>query len=394
VRGSIKQMKDRQGRPIPNRWRVRIEGSSHPDGSRNQISEVVNGPKKIAEERQTQLLRSLDDRTFVPKSKATFGEFIERTWLPYAKSQASAKTFERWEEIAKKRLMPALGHKGLLDLKPREVQDVYGEWHATGKNGKPLSAQTILHFHRVLYMALKYAVRLGEIQRNIAELVKPPRIDRPEMGVLDEAAARRLIAVVKGTPVEVPVLLAVCTGLRRGELCALRWSSVNLDDGQLSVTASLEETRSGIHLGPPKSKKSRRSLPLIPEVVAVLRTHRAMQNQMRLALGERYKGELDVVFPDPETADGSFWKPGAFGKSFTWYARKAKFSIRLHDLRHTAATLMLRSGVPLKVVSEFLGHSTIAITADVYSHVLDDMKRDAADKLGARLWGEARSEVS
>jgi integrase len=193
-------------------------------------------------------------------------------------------------------------------------------------------------------MALRYAVRLGEVQRNVAEMVRPPRIDRPEMGVLDESAALRLVAAVKGTRVEVPVILAVCTGLRRGEVCALKWSSIDLDGGQLSVTASLEETRSGLHLGPPKSKRSRRSVPLISEVVAALRAHKARQNQIRLVQGESYKAGLDLVFPDPETVDGALWKPGAFGKSFAWYAKKAKFKIRLHDLRHTAATLMLRAG--------------------------------------------------
>lgn len=258
---------------------------------------------------------------------------------------------------------------------------------ARGKRGiGGLSAQTVLHYHRVLNGALRQALRWQMIARNPADAVQAPRPERKPIRVLSEIETRQLLDATRGTRLYAPVLIAVATGMRRGEVLALRWEDADFEGAKLIVNRTLEQTRSGLSFKQPKTAKSRRAVAVGPLVVDALRSHRAAQAQERLQLGASYS-DGGLIFPTP---DGRPWEPDGFTDAFLAFAGKHGFGgLRLHDLRHTHATQLLRAGTHPKIVSERLGHSNIGITLDTYSHVMPDMQEDAAraaDKvLGAAL---------
>lgn len=221
------------------------------------------------------------------------------------------------------------------------------------------------------------------IPRNPADAVDPPRPQHTEMRALGADQAKSLLDDLAGTRVALPALLAISTGLRRGELLALRWSDVDLDRGTLTVRRSLEQTREGLRFKEPKTAKSRRTIALAPTTVQSLRAHRLIQAKQRLQLGTAAE-ETDLVCPD---ALGAAWKPDSFTSEFRAASRRAGHQIRFHDLRHTHATMLLQQGVHPKIVSERLGHSSIGITLDTYSHVLPNMQETAAEAIERAMTG-------
>lgn len=244
-----------------------------------------------------------------------------------------------------------------------------------------LSPQTVLHHHRVLREALGRAVKWQLLIRNPADAVEPPKAARREMRAISEAETAWLLEVAQGTRFYVPVLLAVTTGMRRGEFLALQWGDCDLSAGTVSVQRSIEQTNSGLRYKSPKGRKGRRIV-LLQLAVDALREHQRLQVQQKQALGEAYQNG-DRVFA---REDGSMWPPDSFTADFARLAKKAGLQgVRLHDLRHSHATQLLSSGVHPKVVSERLGHSTVGITLDVYSHVLPGIQEDAARKLDIAL---------
>ena len=218
---------------------------------------------------------------------------------------------------------------------------------------------------------------------NPADAVDPPRPDKHEMKVLDEEQTRALIEASRDTNLYVPILLAVTTGMRLGELLGLHWRDVDLKRAKLAVTQSLQATKNGLEFRQPKTKKSRRSIPLTSTAAEALRQHKKAQLEHRMANADRYE-DNDLVFPREY---GKPWNPRTFSSSWTRQRDSMGLDIRFHDLRHTHATLLLRQGVHVKVVSERLGHSTVGITLDTYSHVLPDMQEEATEKLEAMLAG-------
>ena len=203
------------------------------------------------------------------------------------------------------------------------------------------------------------------------------------MVALNEEQSNRLLDLFKGTVLEVPVLFALYTGVRRGELLAIRYSDVNFEDRYVTIRQSLEQTSVGLNFKSPKNGKSR-TIPLMPPVMEALRRHRACQAGQRLALGPAYRND-DLVFA---MEDGSPWKPHAFGDRFRWNVQRCGDLIphlRLHDVRHTTATLLRRAGVSIKDVSTILGHSTVSVTADIYTHTLRDDSAAAMNLLATRL---------
>jgi integrase len=341
--------------------------------------------KREAETRLNRIVEKINKGEYASDSRLTVREFLETYYLPYAKSRAAAKSFERWKDIVYLRLIPAFGGLRLSAMNPGIIQRAYGEWLTTGRNGKPLAARTVVHYHRLMRHALKHAKRLGLLGRDPSELVEAPKVVRREMTALDETQAMRLIAYARGTRLEVPVILAIHSGIRRGELCGLRWANVDFERNRIAIVRTLEETRDGIQFKQPKSRASIRTISLSRDVMEHLRRHKARQAETRLKRGSEWMDE-DLVFPNPEANDGSPWRPEAFGKAFAWLVKGAKVPrVRLHDLRHTSATLLLRAGISLKVVSARLGHSTTAITNDHYAHVIGTMDEEAADKLADAL---------
>ena len=281
-------------------------------------------------------------------------------------------------------IRPALGSYMLPKLAPLHVQAFYSSALAKGrKDGKGgLSAQSVVHFHRLLHKAFAQAVKWQLLARNPIQAVEPPRAERQEMRALDEDETASLLSLLGESRLYMPVMLAVTTGLRRGEILGLRWSNVDLATGTITVVQSLEQTKEGLRFKSPKTHRSRRSIALPAITVEALRSHRAKQAEERLALGPAYD-DHDLVCPRP---GGAPWPPDMFSTAFAALVRRSGMRpFRFHDLRHSHASHLLRAGVHPKIVSERLGHSTVGITLDTYSHVLPGMQEDAVRLIDAAL---------
>jgi integrase len=239
----------------------------------------------------------------------------------------------------------------------------------------------------VLHTALANAVRQGLIMRNPLDVVDPPKPRRTAIRTLSAEEVTAMLAAAQGTRLLVPLKLAVATGMRRGELLGLHWSDVDLEAGKLSVRWSLQSVKGQDEpiLKAPKSGQSR-TLTLPQVAVDALKKHRRDQAAEKLLHGKDYQDD-DLVFCEE---DGKPWKPNAFTGIWDRFKVKQGLQIRFHDLRHTCATLLLGRGVHPKVVQEMLGHSTIAITMDLYSHVAPNLQEEAARKLDALLGGSQK----
>lgn len=269
-------------------------------------------------------------------------------------------------------------------MKPVAIQSFYTDCLTAGrKDGTGgLSAQTVLHFHRVFHKALGQAMKWQLLARNPADAVEPPRPVKREMRALDEAGTARLLQVLDGNRLFLPVLLAVTTGLRRGEILALRWQDIDLEIGEAFVCRSLEQSKSGLRFKSPKTSKSRRKIALPSFALEYLRSHKLDQAKTKLRLGPAYE-DHGLVCP---AADGRPWAPDVLSTAFAAFIRNSSLSpIRFHDLRHSHATHLLKAGIHPKIVSERLGHATIAITLDTYSHVLPGLQEEAASRLDIAL---------
>jgi integrase len=255
-----------------------------------------------------------------------------------------------------------------------------------------LAPKTVRNVHNILHRALKDAARWGYLVRNVADVADPPKGKSAQMRVWSPDQLRAFLEHVREDDLYAAWLLIATTGMRRGELAGLRWVDVDLDAGRLSVRQPRVVVANTPQASEPKSARGRRSLALDPVTVAALRRHRARQLEHKLAVGARYQ-ESGLVFTWP---DGSPIHPRRFSRWFERHSGRAGLPrIRLHDLRHSYASAALAAGVPAKVVSERLGHATIAVTMDVYSHVLPGLDREAADTV-ARLilgGGSGASEV-
>lgn len=314
-------------------------------------------------------------------STPTVGSWMEHWLTDIASRRVRPRTMESYESILRLHIKPKLGHHRLDRLQPEHVERHYSELLATG-----MAPASVLRVHRVLARALKVAVQRGKITRNVALLVDPPAVKRPQVAApLTGTEARAVLASAEGgrNPARWTVALAV--GLRQSEALGLRWMDVDLDVGILSVRRGLHRVAGrGLVYEEPKSERSRRTLALPSQLTEALRQHRATQAQERLAAGPLWE-DNGLVFcqvngrPIDRRADWSSWKG--------LLKRAGVREVRLHDGRHTAATLLLTAGVHPRVVMELLGHAQMRTTTDTYSHVLPALAKEAADRMGAALWG-------
>ena len=326
----------------------------------------VEVQRKLAEAR-----RAHDDGLPVGPARKTVADFLA-DWIEGQRNRLRPGTWKRYEEYVRLHLQPALGRLKLAELGPQHLARLYAERLDSG-----LSPATVHHIHAVLHTALRQAVRWNLVARNVADLVDAPRTEQREMSIFDSGQVRAMLDGAADGPLEAVLTLAVTTGMRRGELMALRWSAVELDSGRLSVTGTIRRQPDGqLLISPPKTHRSRRLVEMSTMAITALRRHKAQQAATRLLLGPEWN-ERGFVFPSASglPQDGSYLLDGQFRPLLQ---RLGLPIIRFHDLRHTAATLLLGQGVHPKIVSEMLGHSTIAITLDLYSHVTPTMQREAA----------------
>jgi integrase len=309
--------------------------------------------------------------------------FLDR-WLEQIEANVAPRTHERYREIAKKNVAPLLGQTALTKLRPDHIAGAYAKALKSGRRdgGGGLSPRTVHHMHRILKQALATAVRWRLLTHNPVDSVDAPKVERRRMTALDAAETARLLAHFRDTRMFTPVLLGVMCGLRRDEITALRWGSVDLVRRQLSVVESTEQTAKGIRSKETKSGRAR-TVALPAMVVDELKRARVAQAEELFKVGVRLTDQTHVV----AQADGEPLQPNSLTHEFVRLAAKSSGlpRVRFHDLRHTHATHLLSSGVHPKVAQERLGHSSVGITLDLYSHVLPGMQEDAAAKVDAAI---------
>jgi len=367
-----------------NKWAFVVELGRDEKGKRQQKWYSGFRTRKEAETERTAVLASMQAGGYVAPQKLTVAEYLERWLKDYAETNVAAKTRERYQEIIAKQITPRIGNVPLAKLQPLAIQGMYTallqDGRADGKGG--LSARSVHHVHRILSNALSQAVRWRLIPSNPCTAVEAPKPRRAEIQAIDEAESAALLEVAAGSRFRVHLLAAVLTGMRRGELLALRWEDVDLEGGKITVQRSLEQTRAGLAVKEPKSGRARKlSIPAL--LVDALRVHRQEQMRARALLKGDYGSAFgDLVFGQE---NGREWKPDVFSKAVGNFCRRVGLPLRLHSLRHSHASQLLAMGTPVKIVQERLGHSSSVITLDLYGHVLGDMGEQAAEKAGAAL---------
>ena len=350
-------------------WELKWYGPADQNGNQKRISETVRGTKKEAEKILRERLLSVDNGSFVDKSKETVSEFMNRWLETYAATNVTIRTAHGYEGYSRRYINPTIGKIALQSLTPSQVQKVYADMLERG-----LSNTTVLHLHRLLKEALGHAVKWGIIARNVAEAASPPRPEQKQMAMWDVPTIIDFLELSHGTRFGHIHEFAVLTGLRRSEICGLKWESVDLEAGSLSVVATLQRIKGhGLVTGTPKTKRSRRTVDLAPETIDLLRTIRGGQMAQQLEYGSVWQN-TGYVFTD---IDGSPLAPDMVTKDFCGLVREHGLpQLTFHGLRHAFATLGLKAGISPKVVSEALGHSNIGITLDTYSHVLPNMQTE------------------
>jgi integrase len=364
----------------PGRWAIIIDDPNSPTRKRRWHS--FTGTKRQAQIECARLIAEIQRGSYIAPDKTTFAEFAER-WLAHMAAQVSPKSHARYCELMRKNIVPLLGRVLLIKLRPATISDAYTKALANGRRDGTggLSPRTVTHMHRVLKQSLGQAVKWELLNRNPADSVDPPKVERSLLQTYDLDQTAALIEAMRGTRLLVPTMLAVLCGLRRGEVVALRWKNVDLERGRLSVVESAEQVGTRVRYKPPKNGRGR-TLAMSARLVEELRAHWARQAQELLMVGVGLTNDSFVV----AQIDGSPIQPDTLTQDWVRKIEKTRLpAYRFHDLRHAHATHMLANGIHPKVASERLGHSKVGITLDLYSHVLPGMEEDAAERVDEAL---------
>ncbi len=328
-------------------------------------------------------MTGLNEGTVTPRTTRTLESFLDE-WLVLQTDHIRPTTLHSYA-MAVGRINKGLGKAKLQALTPLQIERFYADLMSGGrKSGGALAPKTVRNTHTVLRKALSDADRLGLIGRNPAASAHPPADNHVEFQTWTAEQMSRFLEHVRSDRLYAAWVLLATTGMRRGEVIGLRWRDVDFDGDELAVANTL--TTAGypnVVSGPPKTARSRRHIYLDDGTMSVLREHRREQREERLSVGPAWNTENEYVFTDEL---GNSLEPGLVSRMFKRHLIAAGLPrIRLHDVRHSYATLALKAGVHPKVVSERLGHSTIAITLDLYSHVTPSIARDAANVVASRI---------
>jgi integrase len=341
---------------------------------------TVKGTKKDAEKKLSELLHQLDTGNFMKPGKTTTSDFLEHWLTEYAKPNLSPRGFERYSSIIKNHLIPEIGNVPLALLKPEHLQK-----HYSSKLDRGLSPRTVRYHHAVIHKALETALKWGLVNRNVADAVDPPKFKRTDMQTWSEDELSQFLATATDSRYYPLFYTALFTGMRRSEMLALRWQDVDLISNHISINRGLHQLKDNSFVfTQPKSAKSRRTIALSPSVVQILAQHRETQ-KLEFAMQGIIPTDQDLVFGN---ADGKPFRPNSITRAFeTLSAQCGLKVIRLHDTRHTHASLMLKQGVHPKVVQERLGHASIQMTIDTYSHVAPGIQEAAANRFDELIVG-------
>ena len=368
-------------------WELKFDDGRDPaTGKRIIRYHSFKGTRRDAERKLTELLKARDDGVFVEPSKLTVAEYVRaRVDQWEAAGDISPKTAERYRELVENQVVPHLGAKLLQKLKPADFEAWHTTLKATGrKDGAGgVSARTIGHAHRILKKAFCEALKNDLITKNAAASQRAPKVEAEEMVILAIEQVKALLPALTGRPIYAPAVVALFTGLRRGELLALRWSNVDLDASVALVREALEETKAGIRFKAPKTKNGVRDITLPDLVVEVLRDHRRQQLEQRLALGVGKLPDDALVFPGP---NGGPQSPRDLSTLWAQEAARVSLeSVTFHALRHTHASQLIDAGVDIVTISRRLGHASPNVTLAIYAHLFRKSDEKAAQAINAAL---------
>lgn len=354
-------------------------------GARLQRRETYFGARKGADQILRDRLNEVRSGAYPDEDRLTFDGLADRYLIAKALSKEPT-TIAWYKRHLVQHIRPVLGDMQLRSIRAHHIQSLLSNARngsRTKRRGESLNATSLRNILVAIRAILAWGVKQGHLARNVADNVETPSIPYVERAVIDLGTLKALLATTAGTELDAIVATAVGTGLRRSELCALHWGDLDFDVGTIRVRRAAANVDGKVIIKAPKTKRSQRIDHLPAFVLAVLRRHRSAQAERHLALGIGNRGADGMVF---DRLDGRLWDPNELSRQFSRLIRREKLpAFRFHDLRHGYATLAFAAGVPLKTVSESLGHSAIGVTDAIYVHLRDEAKREKADRLDAYL---------
>jgi integrase len=357
-------------------WQVRIYTGRGPDGRREYINKTIKGNKKDAQTYLSATLSAISTGTFARPSPLTLSAYLDK-WLAASKARVRPTTLASYKFLIQNYIKPHIGTMRLSDLRSLHVQALY----ATMESELKLGPRTIKYTHSVLSGALKQACHWNMLAINPADGATLPRQVRRDMQALDPKQAQAFLAGCERDTGGVALMLALSTGMRPCEYLGLQWSDVDLEGGQVTVNHSLTWGKGeGWTLTEPKTPRSKRTIPLPASMTRLLVDHRRRQNEARLKAGKGYENH-GFVFAMPHGVPVRLRYLDRYHYKPTLKRAGLPTTMRVYDLRHSSATLLLAAGENVKVISERLGHASVTLTLDVYSHVLPGQQEAASAKL-------------
>lgn len=366
-------------------WELKFEAGVDPaTGKRKTVYRSFRGTKRQAEAKLVELLNEAADGTLVDRRKETLDEFLTRWDRDWVAINVSPKTRERWNQLRVNQITPRLGGAPLQSIKPAHLAELYAVlMREGGVGGKPLAPVTAGHCHRLLRRAFGHALTWGLIQQNPAAIARPPRVPDVEVEIPSEIEISVMLKHLseRGRQLYTLGVVALATGARRGELCALCWKDFDADTRLLRIERSVETTKEeGIRVKGPKTKHGRRSISLSSLAVETLRAHWKAQGEERLGAGLGRAGPDDPIFA---TSDGAALRPNTLSRNWLRTTGAIGRAIGLHSLRHHHASNLIAAGVDILTVSRRLGHGSPTITLSVYGHLYPNVDDGAAQVVEA-----------
>lgn len=343
-------------------------------GKKKQFCKRGFKTQREAKEYLNQIQNSSINGTFIKENKITFKEYAEEWLSIYAEPHLQETTIESYKNQLNMHIYPFLGGLQLKQLTPIHLDKFYKEKLKNGRLNTEggLSNRSVLYLHRIIHEILEHAVKKQIIPINISNNATPPKAVRYEAEVLTLAEVKLMFEKLKGNEIELPVKLAAYLGLRRGEVLGLTWNNIDFNNKTITITQQVVQVNNSPVITTPKTDGSKRTIFLPDILISNLKEYKT-KNTSKLFKNK----DLNLIFCNE---DGSPLKPiNFYNKYKNFLSKNGIKKIRFHDLRHTCATMLLQQGVDIKTISDILGHSTIKITADTYTHVLDEGKKRATD---------------
>ena len=362
-------------------WELKFDVGVDAKGNRKTRYSSFKGTKRDAEIELARLVAQNASGEGIDPSKVTVLEFLERWERDWATTNVGLKTLERYRGLLKLYVKPRIGAMRLQKLRAVHLNELYTALlRSGGQDGRPLSPRSVGHVHRVLHRALGHAATWALVQQNVASLVSPPPVPDGEIIILTEEQIGATLHYLQGRTLRPIVSFLLGTGARRGEALALRWSDIDFQKNVVRIERSLEQTKGSLRIKSPKTKHGRRSISISPWLAAELKSHRARQDERRLALGLGRAPDDLTVFA---RWNGELRSPSRLSQSFADVMDALEIDCTLHGLRHTHVSQLIASGLDVLTISRRIGHASPSITLNVYSHMFSNTDARAAEIMEA-----------